>query len=448
MITYQKITKQFVTEGTSFTKMMNAIFIANPAAFSKSSKSLLKAGVTLQIPIIENISNNQQVAVLEQESSKADTEVSTKTPTVLENLSLSTSNISSNTNNIEAEEKVELKEGEYLVKEGDSLAKVAKDIGYKDASFTKMMKAIFIENPDSFEKNNITKLIIGSVIHLPALSDVEKITDDVATETAQTDYIDTFDEAETSTQAKGTPFVSSLEKRIRELRAELNQAKSGLTSLEVSLKEKDRLISDKDIQLVNLKSNYIKLKINQTSDGKEINYSDDEAVFNQLNDIQPGSELSQLAIDSNKKNKKLNFIEHYLKTYTNGVTTKDLAYFSLALILGLILIRYRREIYSYTNINYDHPNYYPAPKVGKYQLSERNINYQDTLVDPEQFVKGVLPEKSPVAEEVHIDEPIIGKFSSEESEEIQHCEHLITELFDDLYVDTEVELENDEMAKH
>ncbi len=66
-----KITKKFVDKNTSFTKMMNAIFIANPGAFAKNNKSQLKAGATLRIPSNEEIASPKaEVASIETITTK------------------------------------------------------------------------------------------------------------------------------------------------------------------------------------------------------------------------------------------------------------------------------------------------------------------------------------------------------------------------------------------
>ncbi len=67
-----------------------------------------------------------------------------------------------------------------------------------------------------------------------------------------------------------------------------------------------------------------------------------------------------------------------VKEYYDSTSPKELAYLSMALILGWLLIRYRRELYSYTSINFDQPKYYPAPGIDEYELKERNISSSRT----------------------------------------------------------------------
>jgi FimV-like protein len=473
-----KITRQFVAKDVSFTKMMNAIYTANPDAFSRKSKSLLKAGAVLQIPSANDVLDiKQQVVSTASDTIEQEIIADKKTvqaPEILDDLSLSTSSESNNAKNITSgiEKTAALKKDEYRVKEGDTLTTITKAAGHKEASFTKMMKAIYTENPGAFDKNNLIKPIAGSVIKIPALEGIESVPKDVS-EIAETGKMNTSVDSVTDKETKQsteTTANSGLEKRIRELRAELGQAKTGLSDLKVNLENKDSLINEKDSELINLKSALLKLKIDQRivdpGDSATVNNLYGEATKTKP-EIAAISEPVATISGADKTSEALNEeLKNYITSYFDASSAKDLTYMSLALILGVILIRYRREIYSYTSINYDQPGYYPAPDAEKYQLQEKNITFQDSIMDfdpisndnnsPELFddhkshddaaefvetdesVESVEADES--VETVEADESV----DQEESEEITHCEHLITELFDDLSTNSEPVIGNTE----
>ena len=300
------------------------------------------------------------------------------------------------------------------------------------------MKEIYIENSDAFEKNNITKLIPGSIIRLPKMNKVELAVEEkpVAKIEEIESIVSSVKKTNTESSLKATEPVinNSLEKRIRELRAELDLAKTGISELKETLDTKDRLISEKDGELISLKSTLVKLKINTTADIDlpEVDASPNIVIPDSKPEI---SELVALALsdpDSKLIEKGFNDkLSNFVNARLESVAAKDLAYMSLALALGLVLLRYRREIYSYTQISLDHPSYYPAKDAKEYNLSERNICYQDNLIDPDYPENNMGLDKitkKKITQEV-------GFFSDDEleqTEEIEHCEHLVTELFDDL----------------
>ncbi|WP_299870944.1 FimV/HubP family polar landmark protein [uncultured Cocleimonas sp.] len=547
-----KITQKFVDKNTSFTKMMNAIFTANPEAFSQNNKSQLKAGATLKIPSFNEVASApaekapkvetptvttvaissestqvkpSKIASEKTASTENTAETKSKTDLSLDQLSLSTSN----QNSTSIDETRVLEENEYRVKEGDTLTKIAKDIGYKNVSFTKMMKAIYTENPQSFEKNNITKLKVGSVLVLPKLNAIEgitytsdkksnvdtkpkeealnaqKLTDSSVTSTSVKDSPQKIDDTNSSartnvinmpTKLTGiiatnkesvteklattsinnnaetvvspiiNPDTSNLEKRIRELRSELDQAQSGLSKMETELSAKDAIIFEKDGQLVDLKSSLIKLKISNEKNQEILQsqgFAPEDVIIE--DELYPETTSSSTAAEAvtlsmlkqssiSKTDEGFNhMLSSLIQDYSNNTSPKNLAYLSMVLILGWLLIRYRREIYSYTAINFDEPKYYPAPGIDEYELKERNITHQEpiTEIDPiKEYIEDT--ENNSVAElysdpvqefteheyeeEVELDvlENEVPKEESiaKETKEIEHCEHLVTELFSDL----------------
>jgi len=535
------ITKKFIDKNTSFTKLMNAIFTANPNAFAKNNINQLKAGVTLRIPSFEEVdSTKSDIASKEIETvkstdittvsisseqtksedinsvtkaaSKMKTDVSLpevaqtiEETNIAKELPLNTVSISSsNQNKVDAETTKALEPNQYRVKKDDTLTKIAKEIGYKNVSFTKMVKALYSENIHAFEKNNITKLKIGAVLVLPELSKINGTTsnitstktDDVKTQKSaeinsnktttaniksnpKADVIDiptklsiesVIADKETNTKKitdtkasteKVTSTISALdttdlEKRIRELRSELDQAKSGLEKMESELTTKDAIIFEKDNQLVDLKSSLIKLKIDRTKDVSLENKETvpkDILVEKEMTVEKPRKTAAQIATlkilkQSSEVVSEKGFnqmLSNSVKEYYNDASPKNLAYLTMALILGWILIRYRREIYSYTAINFDQPKYYPAPGIDEYVLKERNIAHQEPIREKnaaEEYFENIQNEPESVLNDEPIKEiedeaklePIVQKSESKvnESEDIKHCEHLVTELFNDL----------------
>ncbi len=223
-----KITKKFSDENTSFTKMMNAIFTANPDAFSRNNKSQLKAGATLRIPSLEKITSptiavptiektpakttnvatvaitseptSEQPNIIKTEVSQSDTskkveELKTTMELPLQHLSLS----STNQKSVEKTKTTALESHQYRVKEGDTLTKITKEIGYKNVSFTKMIKAIYSENIHAFEKNNITKLKVGAILTLPKLSEIDGVVANSSSKTNKINNVKTQKPAEEKT---------------------------------------------------------------------------------------------------------------------------------------------------------------------------------------------------------------------------------------------------------
>ncbi len=379
------ITKKFRHKNTSFTKMMNAIFVANPDAFSKHNKNQLNAGATLRIPTLDEIATTSTSEVTTVEKTSAHTP------------SITTVSISSEqaapkveAKTIEAENTSVLKPHQYRVQKGDTLAQITKDIGYEGTSFTKMMKTIYSENKHAFERNNITKLKVGAVLNLP---DPNKTPTETATETAknsvQTNLKDNS-ESKIKIETTTTLGTTDLEKRIRELRIELEKAKSRLEKMDSEITNKENIISTKNNQLVNLKSLLAKLRLAQDTEKivenpnimpEEIMAEDEVSEVtpeeDNITQVSALDESEQILVDMPKRG--FNYtLSSAIQEHFEDSSAKNLAYLSMALILGLLLLRYRREIYSYTAINYDGPKYYPAPDVYKdYGLTQRNISYQE-----------------------------------------------------------------------
>jgi len=192
--TLSKITKSIAPKNVSFTKMMKAIHTANPHAFSKNRINLLKIGKVLRIPsITEELKvsgtggNDQNSIVLEDSLIKG-----------------------------------EFKLDGFIIEKGDTLASVSEQIGYKNIPQAKIMKAIYLANPEAFEKNNITTLIEGAIIHLPSISEVEKIDNQTTPKVKIEKLQGKINSDETNLyKADGNVVLHKLEKRVRELKRDL-----------------------------------------------------------------------------------------------------------------------------------------------------------------------------------------------------------------------------------
>jgi hypothetical protein len=141
------------------------------------------------------------------------------------------------------------------------------------------------------------------------------------------------------------------------------------------------------------------------------------------NDYIP-TELNQ-ALSKNIKDK--------LAEYSQYMSGKELFASILALLFGLALIRYRREIYAYTNISYDYPKYYPpfGEEEARELLKGKSINYQDTPIDS---ASDIHEENNPIFSDA----------------QIQECESLANELIENLEMKTTVHNDNadwDELDK-
>lgn len=422
-----KVTRQFKPQGESFSKTLNAIFEANPNAFSNNNKSLLKTGATLTIPSL----------IAESDlSPRKDTESKITTP---ENNDVSknttTEQVASNKTDTTAEEikkaetvekkpivesvqNDEQKTQTYTVKQGDTLASIVKNLGYQEPSFTKNIKTLFENNLNAFENQQAKNIIVGSVLNLSSLSEIKSVSEKSQTNATKATPAFLNVSRTDGTSASSKIELSRLEKRIRELRAELNKTKTNLNDLETTLEEKDNIISAKDALLVDLKSSIVKSRISNTEKT--------ESLYGVIDEEEQFAELATVALAANQAsqngfNAKL---YQFIETTFSQKNAKNLSYGALALLLSLLLIRYRREIYSYTTISYDHPNYYPAPDADQLSLKEKNISFNDDhLAD---LANRELPEET---QQLIND---VNQIDESEPEEVQHCEHLVTELFDEI----------------
>lgn len=480
-----KITKKFASKDVSFNKLMNSIYRNNPTAFINKSKNRIKAGATLEIPTFSDlIVDSKQVITKKEDLNTQISDTKDIKPKFNDVISVNKAK------RVKAEEKtvkkddvvkIELKPNQYQVSEGDTLTSVTNKLGYKEVPFAQMLKGIYDNNPDAFEEGKMTSLTTGAIITLPALDSIAlkpkpkpKITEQLASKTiTKVQEVKKPDPNAAITKPENQVVKTDLTKRIRELRKELRQAKESLSELKSNLSNKEILLQQKNIQLESLNTmltKYDKAIDSETLAAVAIKTKTDQALLESKIEYKPKSkaEMAKLKRDLLNRSKKTEMqlakLEE-LKNKTSGINTQlssvksesnfknyhfssildssntKYAYLIVALLLGLLLIRYRRALYSYTysKINPNQPKYYPVPDVDKYDLQEKNINFHDPKMDedPSNYDlitqdPAVQTQESSVSISPHLIEATEEIFDNEENKQIAHCEHLVTELFDDL----------------
>ena len=446
------ITKKIASKDFSLANMMKTIYDHNPNAFINKDINRIKAGAKLSIPSTEEI-------LISSETNNNSEALKPSAVTKIENISEIKKNdlVEESISNVE----VELKPNQYKIREGDTLSYITNKVGYKEVPFAKMLKAIHTHNPDSFVNGKMAELKKGSIITLPPISSIQATLSDTAIKPELKDT--------TQSQKPNNVASDNLTKRIRELRKELQQAKENLSELKSNLNNKETLLEQKNIQLDSLNTLLTKFEKNidpavisataiKTNVASEIivdkNYKPKskaemaklireqlnrkEKTINQLNKIQEVQEQTISPISSVKSGESEILFKKYKSSSILNLTNTNYAYLTMALFLSLLLIRYRRELYNYTYsaISYDQPKYYPLPESDIFELKEQNINYHDAKMDEdpsnyESFPNEQISEKVSISP--HLVEATKNIFeTTEEAKQIEHCEHLVTELFDDL----------------
>ena len=453
---------------------MNAIYSNNPNAFVDKNINKIKAGAELSIPSIATVVQASEQNIVEQETSpniKPLVDSGTKTNKLTESLP----------SQKEIKKSASLKVDQYRVEKGDTLSYIAKNIGYKEVPFAKMLKAIYIHNPNAFVDGNITKLSVGSIITLPSLSDFKTSPNQLSSDINVKKPIEVKKLGATApivlNNKKAVP--NDLIRRIRELRKELKQSKDSLSEIKKRLNQKEIILQQKDIQLDSLNATLTKLGENATpglvaTAGTAVKQVTAKTRSAQKKDNRAKSkaEIAKLKRDflvkqekTNKQLEKINelkdktlspnktllnktnegMFKNYAVSSIVSFTKTNYSYLTIALLLSLLLVRYRRELYRYTysTINYDQPTYYPIPDADKYELKERNINYHDPKMDEDVTNYEFLTDK-PVEQKVVINPLLVDATQDifaedEDAKHIEHCEHLVTELFDDLAANEDTE---------
>lgn len=446
-----KITKKFGYKSVSFTKMMSAIHAANPHAFSKNSINLLKVGKTLKIPSIEEV---MPKSTYSNNSSKIKNDPKRDT---IERAEVD------NTDNAP-----EFVLNGFVVEKGDTLAKITKQIGHEGVPYSEMMHAIYVANPYAFEKNNITTLIEGSIIRLPSIAEIKEMNskelklapNKIKEESTKSKTIPIENKKSSVNTQSNNAVLLKLESRVRELKRDLNKAHSNLSNLELSLAGKEQLIKEQSKDLASLATTLELLNNNTSLDVSTHKKEDAQNTIPELSllgtinsDAPSPSDPSKIDISNSpispeapntdaliaspdspippEFNQTLPAdIKNKLAEYSQYMSGKELLSSILALLFGLALIRYRRKIYSYTNISYDYPKYYPpfGEEQARELLKGKSINFQDTLVDP---MSNIHDEDKPTFSDT----------------QIQECEALADELIEDLEIKTTIHNDSADWAE-
>jgi len=386
-----KITKKLGHKGISFTKMMTAIYSANPHAFSKNKINLLKVGKILRIPSPEEVSTGRRIVAKKHN----------KQATKLVHPKLVKLDKIQNTNKIDSEEsEKEFKLKGFVAEKGDTLASITKRIGHKGVSFTKMMKAIYVANPEAFEKDNITTLKNGAIIRLPSEAEMRttgsnklKLTPIVVPKLN-----------EDKVKSPPTKEVVNLEKRVRELKRDLYKARANFSTLKTSLSKKENLLKEQSQELKELASDLLLIE-EEENDRLEVAYANKSHAFAILNKRQLDAKKASLEIASITEQgqsigeallaaqikggyappdiggKLADVVKNNLVDYSKYMSDREMLSSVLALLFGLFLIRYRREIYQYTRVSYDeYPSYYPplGEEEARDALKEKPINFHNS----------------------------------------------------------------------
>ncbi len=295
------IARKYTSESSSFSTMMTAIHKANPHAFSKNKVNLLKKGAVLNIPL----------------------DASFKT------IPKETSNNFEQTNSSFEN---------YTIKKGDSLSAIVHKHGFKGAEASRVMKVIFANNPNAFEKDNITIIKIGEKLRIPH----EKNTKSLTPLLTKTD---------TTLEVAINQPLNSLEKRLREIRKELKSSKSKLFDLNLSLKNKDMLLERQSKEIKSLKKKLSKVK-------------------------QP-----KQAVIENKTSTSVTKPTQQIISENKLSVSEIVTYSSLALFMGLILLRIGRQKYVERAVASD--DYIPTVKIDP-QLPVENLDFSQTLTENEK----------------------------------------------------------------
>ena len=386
--TLAQVIKEIGYEGVSFTKMMKAIYAVNPQAFSQSNITILKESAVIQLPPLSEIEeivgattktakvperkvldkkdlnkklvkinkNNKKIQNIE----KSIRDLRIELVKSQENLSSSEAAI----NNVSSTDTPNKTNG-YTVQKGDTLAQIVKKIGHKNVSFTKMMKAIYTSNKEAFLKNNITRLKEGSVIYIPSLSQMSG-TASVVVSSRQL-----IIEHEKNQRA-----TNNLKKKLRELRRDLAKSKSNSFELELT-----------EIEKASLDEEPVVTQTSETKSTKEAIIDNELLAKDKIKNKGVVANLPLLGIDQKGYTVPETagaMIKTAVVSHAKSMSNKDMVYSIMALFLGLLLIRYRKQLYGYVAISYEHPKYYPAKKSSTKSAEEREkeiIKYHETLVE-------------------------------------------------------------------
>ena len=444
-----KISQKFKSNRVSLNRMMEAIHRKNPKAFIDDDINRIKSDIVLNIPSSNEVKNFDliiQKPVITSEKSKTP-----KTKEIEQTTQATQTDTASSTSN------------KYQVQKGDTLSGITRKLGQKGVSFTKMMKAIHSSNPHAFSKNRINLLKAGAVLTIPTFNN-DTSNANIATQNLKdtdTNSILEFNETKTKTkietqptqtrvvvvvatqdtvtavdsdptkelESANTEIIKKLEKRVRELRGELSSATTDYSVLKAELAAKDDLIYAQEKEVVQLQDTINDLDESQentsTTQKDSLNIATNEQTETFQNDdlkIQSKEPTSNESDNNNLERDTISptsieqvvggFLNKKLADNSDLLSVKNLSYASLALILGFLIIRRRRELNSYTPILKDNPLVNSSKDI-----IPSNIFEESLVFDEPNLTKTTEPQKDK------------QEFSKEK---IQECELLVDELIEDL----------------
>lgn len=476
-----KIAHKFKHQGFSLNKMMEVVFQKNPQAFIKADLNQIKTGARIKLPTLTELKSFK-------------TSVAHKTINK-EDINTTSSKQTTNADQIVKSDTMGESAGshQYRVQNGDNLTKIVKKFKYENVSFTKMMKAIFTKNPHAFSNNKINLLKANALLDIPQLSEIQETTPSAIAsnahfknETLETkgnsDKMPSQELSSSTSNIKESidndataaadvaiienlknetnAVVTNLEKRVRILRKELSKSTSDLSDIEITLSQKENLLSVKEKEVKQLKSKLLELETTNQSLKSIINKVPENILSGITEDKSLLKDTEYTVLTKNSTLKNASYKEQastmtedataYLSSMSdkksvvtqgssptatnlsgtdqNLLSVKDLSYTALALFLGLLLIRYRKELYEYTSISYEHPKFYPADDELD-ESGKTELDYKKTLVNPDDHIETDVQYATINNDEIN-------------EETIQECEQLVDELLDELETNEATHNEN------
>lgn len=363
-----RISQRFKSSHVSLNTMMEAIHLKNPNAFINNDINRIKQGVILNLPNTKEITKTSAAIrkAIATEKSLSRTPI-TKKALKLAGIKNSPSRVT------------------YKVKKGDTLSKITRDFRKNGMSFTKLMNTIYTENPHAFSKNKINLLKSGAVLTIHTFINRDTVTSHTIKDNSSYQQDSTSkhrQKANTSQPTKNMAkidialiqdlksankeIIENLEKRVRELRSELSKVDNNFSPIKTESRYKN-IIRNQNSKGSKPKKPIKKLGTQHKDYYKEVekNTSEDPTQHRDITnrtEKQITQNLDTLDTNENKKASQKN-IEQIISTFlTNKVlednqliNVKNLSYSTLALILGLLLIRRRKELNVYTPIVMDKP---------------------------------------------------------------------------------------------
>lgn len=155
--TLSTIAKSQKLKNVSLTRMSQGIYKKNPRAFIRGDINKIKKGATLNLPTKADI-NRFEVA-----SKEAKTQSNATTKKISKKINQD--------NDVQLVNAAD--QNTYTVVQGDTLSKITRKFANKDNSFTKLMNAIYVSNPDAFVRKNKSVIRKGVELQIPLMVEIK-----------------------------------------------------------------------------------------------------------------------------------------------------------------------------------------------------------------------------------------------------------------------------------